>query len=292
MITEEDLVEIRDTIVKDSSEEVLMLKHDLTWEQIAWRRDKKRALKRLFPQEYPEDTETCFLTTGEHYFDMELLLQVLERLPDPRKEFPHYKRSHIPGGYKIVWEKPIAGKRYYLGSDCSEGLSTSDPNGTLVINAHGCPVAVVHGKFSINQQSELAREFSREYGIPNGCKRPVWGVERQNQGIAVLNRLETIHNMKHHEVGGVIYGFKKNRLGWDTNDSTRPILLDEMTDMLELLQCDLRWQALVSEMTTFKKQQSGKFEADPGATDDAVIMYGIANQMRKYRPRTPRITVR
>lgn len=42
--------------------------HGLTQEQIKWRRNKKKELKHLFVQEYPEDPITCFLTSGSSYF--------------------------------------------------------------------------------------------------------------------------------------------------------------------------------------------------------------------------------
>jgi hypothetical protein len=42
--------------------------HDLTAEQIKWRRYKQAELKGLFKQEYPEDPITCFLTSGRSYF--------------------------------------------------------------------------------------------------------------------------------------------------------------------------------------------------------------------------------
>ena len=37
-------------------------------EQIKWRRQKKRELRRTFAQEYPEDMQSCFLLSGEGYF--------------------------------------------------------------------------------------------------------------------------------------------------------------------------------------------------------------------------------
>lgn len=49
-------------------EQALAEKHQLTPEQIKWRRGKQRDLKHLFPQEYPEDTATCFLQSGFGYF--------------------------------------------------------------------------------------------------------------------------------------------------------------------------------------------------------------------------------
>lgn len=46
----------------------LSKKHNLTLEQIKWRREKQRELKRFFIQEYPEDVNTCFLTSGNSFF--------------------------------------------------------------------------------------------------------------------------------------------------------------------------------------------------------------------------------
>lgn len=57
----------------DEEEAELVKKHNLTQEQIAWRRLKKRELKQKFKQEYPEDPITCFLTSGNSYFGENLL---------------------------------------------------------------------------------------------------------------------------------------------------------------------------------------------------------------------------
>lgn len=46
----------------------LMRQHDLSAEQIKWRRSKQKELKHLFAQEYPEDPYTCFLLSGTGYF--------------------------------------------------------------------------------------------------------------------------------------------------------------------------------------------------------------------------------
>src|SRR6185369_11301344 len=49
-------------------EQKLIAEHSLTDEQIKWRREKVKELGRLFPQEYPEDVVSCFLTSGNSYF--------------------------------------------------------------------------------------------------------------------------------------------------------------------------------------------------------------------------------
>lgn len=49
-------------------EMALSKKHGLCNEQLQWRRGKIRELGRLFIQEYPEDSISCFLTSGNSYF--------------------------------------------------------------------------------------------------------------------------------------------------------------------------------------------------------------------------------
>lgn len=55
-------------VIPDAEETELMRLHDLTLEQINWRRSKQRELGMFFRQEYPESVTTCFLTSGGGFF--------------------------------------------------------------------------------------------------------------------------------------------------------------------------------------------------------------------------------
>lgn len=57
-----------ESIEYDSVEAALAQRHKLSPEQIKWRRLKIIELKDLFPQEYPEDIDECFLASGNGYF--------------------------------------------------------------------------------------------------------------------------------------------------------------------------------------------------------------------------------
>lgn len=59
-----------ETITYTKDEQALVDKHGLTSEQIKWRRKKiaEPGMADLFPQEYPEDSDTCFLTSGDSAF--------------------------------------------------------------------------------------------------------------------------------------------------------------------------------------------------------------------------------
>lgn len=57
-------------IVPTDDERQLITNHNLSLEQIAWRRAKQRELGELFLQEYPEDVYSAFLKTGDRYFHL------------------------------------------------------------------------------------------------------------------------------------------------------------------------------------------------------------------------------
>lgn len=61
-------LESGEQLVYTDEEAALVAQHGLSPEQIKWRRDKRRELKHLFFQEYPEDIYSCFLLSGTGYF--------------------------------------------------------------------------------------------------------------------------------------------------------------------------------------------------------------------------------
>jgi len=94
-------------------EERLMFNHSLTFDQIRWRRWKireKQSLRRsgelilLFSQEFPEDDVSCFLATGNMYYDDEFIGNIAKTCYDA----PTHKNGlHI-------WYEPEPGRRDYM----------------------------------------------------------------------------------------------------------------------------------------------------------------------------------
>lgn len=271
-----DADEIIATLRKD--EKALVRKHNLTTNQLAWRRAKKRELGYLFDQEYPEDETTCFLVTGVMYFDKECILEALEDVDAPEEE-------HVPGGKIYYFERPRKDVEYVAGSDTSEGLPTSDDNGTVIRRRDtGAIAARVYGLFSINQQAELGARLVKEYGVK------MWGIERENHGHAVILAVTGL-GFRGMSERGILYEHKKGKVGWSTNAETRPQMLHSLRTFVED-RPELNADALLlGQCLTFKKQRSGKFEHDPGANDDAVIMDAICIEMRNHRVKRPRLTV-
>ncbi len=272
-----DVDELTSSLRKD--EKLLVKKHKLTTNQLAWRRMKKRELGYLFDQEYPEDETVCFLVTGVMYFDKEAILEGIDHAEKPLRE------EHVPGGKRYIYEEPDSKVDYVAGTDTSEGLPTSDDNGTVIRRRDtGRIAARVYGLFSIREQANLGAALVKEYRVK------MWGIERENHGHAVIQAVENL-GFKGTTDRGILFEFTKGRVGWSTNSETRPQMLHSLRTFIEDHPERNSDGLLLGQCLTFKKQHSGKFEADPGARDDAVIMDAISIEMRNHRVKRPRLTI-
>ena len=286
--------EVRDSL--EAEEQDLIERHGLTLAQIAWRRATKGELRRLFKQEYPEDDESAFMSSGTCYFDVDKVIALSKALRT-------YERRHVPGGYEVEWEAPEKGVEYVIGCDTSEGIPGCDPCGLGVLRRDtGAQVATVHGIFN---PPTLAAHVVRVHRRYNDA---LVGIERQNHGHAVLQKVLELGLDRPHFHGGSLYYFKRGtdqvergadgmawtrhgRPGWSTDGETRPVMLQQMAAAIEDGSMKVRDADLLSECLSFRLQTSGRFEADSGAHDDAVFKWAIAWQMRKHRVVKPGIMV-
>ncbi len=244
----------------------------ITMAQIAWRRQKIRDLGVLFPQEYPEDDESCFLTSGTAYYDIGSILSLLKVLKRT------YKVQSLPGGNLYRYKPAVKGRRYVAGSDTSEGIRGGDLGNICIKDKRtGEQVAWAHGLWRPEYLAELGVKMCREYN------NAFWGIERNNHGHAVISEVRKIGYR-------YLFKFDKRRSGWDTNSSTRPMILSDdrvfQDDNPELIHDDV----YLGQCTTFKLQKNGKFEADPGCHDDTIFGWGISEQMRS-RGGSPSVAV-
>ena len=256
--------------------------HGLSMSQIKWRRRKIRQYGPLFKQEHPEDDESCFLQRGFCYFDTDIIVDLIESIPDyqmkPQEGIEFYK---IPGGTVTVWEQPKEGERYVCFSDTSEGNPTSDRNGFVIQKkSTGEDVAAVHGIWTPDILARLAVEWCVRYN------RALLGVERNNHGHAVLLQ---ITNLGYTTQNVELYYHWDNKPGWPTDNVTRPVMLSE-------LEVDIRTgvfvpknRSFLGECLTFCKQNDGKYSATRPDFDDLVMMYAGVRQMRHVRNAPTRV---
>lgn len=265
-------------------ERALVTRYGLAPAQIAFRRAQKQALGALFAQEYPEDDDTCFLTTGLCFFDVSTILALMAEAPAAP-----VRVERVEGGTLTYWEEPDPTKKtaYGIGVDTSEGLPGRDPNGVGVLagGTGGGPdrqAALAYGYFKPHVLAALTKRLSQEFG------RALYGVERE-QGQPVLQELRTLRYVRPHYLGGPCFHFAKDRAGWSTNESTRQQLLHGLARALDDGAILVRDRKMLEEALTFRLQRAGRWEHDPGAHDDTLFIWGIAREVLHVPRRKPRM---
>lgn len=288
-LQEEYRIETRGMVVEPTPEERKMMEAALkdfgvtiTPEQLLFRRQKERDLKRMRPQEFPENDEEAFLTSGNKFFDGRKV-RVL------RREAIQWAEENPPerGDNWIMYEKPTKGCVYVAGADTAEGLN-GDYSVLAIINATKRRTAFrLRARMGVDAFARACAEWCTKYW------KCVLGVERNNHGHAVLlalRELEKYPNVWYEDVPTRVIGLdkKERRYGWKTDNSTRPVMLDQLKFAVEgdsaedehnfepeMLVLD---EDLLGEAMTFE-EVDGKFQAAEGKHDDTIFAYAIAWQM-------------
>lgn len=225
-----------------------------------------------FAQEYPANDVEAFIATGRPVFRFEDLKRLATTL--------EAGVTGPPG--QTIFREPKAGSVYVMGADTGEGLATSDWCYTSVVERDsGEQVAVLAGRWAPDLYAEKLDKLARHYGkhaVPGNRIPVIVGVERNNHGHAVLQRLSQL------ATGGApysIYRAKDKRSGWLTSTATRPLLVDQLEEAVRIEALAIHDAGTVDQMQTFAYNDEGKPEAQEGFNDDAVLALGIAWQLRR-----------
>jgi hypothetical protein len=273
----------------------LALAHDLTPEQIAWRRKKKEDLRGDFDEKYPEDDMTCFLLTGGQFFDKEILRARYQELltSQPREE--HQK--------VIIYKKEKPHHEYIIGADVAEGVAADEEGNKLDWSA-----AYVIDKDSGETVAAYRDQIiPEEYGwdlaaLGRRFNNALIAVERNGDGGAVILTLEVAcmygNLYKHRDwwkkdqrraqrkgVSSAGQDQMKLRefLGWPTTMKTRPLALNRLRYLITEHPERLHDKGLIEECLTFVRNQDkrGRPEAERGCHDDRVLACSIALAVRQ-----------
>ena len=96
----------------------LIEKHKLDLKQIAYGRQIRANFRGLARQEYAEDAESCFLTSGESVFELAAVEARMKTAPEPVE-----RRKN---GELEIWLPPMKGKEYVVAVDPAGGGSEGD----------------------------------------------------------------------------------------------------------------------------------------------------------------------
>jgi hypothetical protein len=242
---------------------LLMAKHDLSQQQIGFRRSLERGYGKLRSQEFAEDAETCFRATGDCCFEIEAMENRLAELQPP------YETRH--NGALQIYCPPLPRRKYIVAVDTAGGGSDGDFAAIQVVDVQtGKQCAELQQRLRPAEQAHAAAELAREYG------GALLVVERNNHGSGVhafLESTERYDNIYRH----------RGQAGWLTNEASKPEMVSRLGVLLVQRPEMFASKRLLGECRTYVSGEYGKTGAASGAHDDLVMAMAIAQAVRAER---------
>jgi len=239
---------VHETLTLNDEETMLVERHGLDGEQIAWRRAKRAELGRLFAQEYPEDVRACFLTSGGSYFGS--IPHLFDRLSADSNATPQ------------------EGREYVAGVDIGQ---SNDYTVISVIDTETWhEVELV--RFNRRPMAEIQDAI---IAVIDRWRPRTTLIERNFDHMLV----ESV--VQHYADDSI------NVLGFNTTAKSKPPLIKGLYKALETGGLHLLFDdAGNDELMKFEVRQTPngnwKYEAAAGAHDDTVIARALANRMVHY----------
>lgn len=243
---------------------------DISDEQLAFRRFKKSELKSTghdgsrvtFEQEYPEDDQTCFLSSGLAIFDLVKIKQKIDDSLDPIED----------NGWLRIYHRMDKTKMYVAGADTSEGVNQDFSVGVVLEVQSRKVVAVCRSnKWKPSEFAEHLDDMCERFRVPSRGL-PLLAVERNNHGHAVILKLEESIGYSN------LYRHPDEKIGWRTDMVSRPIMMNAIVDAIENDIIQVNDRAILNECLTLVNT-TGKIEAADKKHDDCIVATAIALQM-------------
>ncbi len=267
-------------------EKELMEKHDLTYEQLNWRKytiaNKCQGDELLFMQEYPATPEEAFISTGRPKFSFKALKKYQTITQEPERGYLRYgedgKVTFLPdkNGYISIWRKPEPNKYYCIGADVAEGLAHGDYSAATVGESEDFDiVAMWHGHIDPDlfgiELIKLGKYYNEAY----------IGVENNNHGLTTLTTIkrEEYWNLYFAKSYDKIADRITQKLGWTTSPRTKPLMIDKLAEFVREMFLGIYSDLIISEMFTYIIEDDGKTNAQSGCFDDTVMATAIMLQL-------------
>jgi len=229
--------------------------------RIRWRRMKIAETKDLFPQWYPEDPVSCFISSGTSIFDKRAISYLSAQcVPAPIESEDRMVRQ---------WQLPRMEEKYIIGADAADpdphNLAKGDWCAAVVLSSRLDHVATLRGKFDPADFAKRLANLARLYGDATLV------VERNNPGAAVLVALEGIEKYPYlYRTGG--------KSGYITTSASKIRVVMGIKDIVNSLSLNTRDEMLMRELRTYRRDEDGRYNAKQGSSDDLVMALGVAVQ--------------
>jgi hypothetical protein len=249
-------------------ERILASAHNLSRDQIRWRRYKIIAMGDLFFQEQMEDLTTCFLASGQAFYDTLRTFDLARTCYDAPLSFEQAK----------VWEEPESGSNYIVGVDPGQGKITESVAIVLKDNGEDSikHVATLAGLWEPHIMAPkvmaLARYYNTALLVPESNSHGMGLVE----GIKGYPRK---YNRKNIRSGKTLM-----EVGWYTGPATKPYMMAELQRRLPQLETHDR--ELVRQVAGARELPNGRAEWLTASDYHDACCIGLMGAMSYRRPET------
>jgi len=269
----------------DEEERLVEAQH-LDLAQIGFRRLKKESLRHNFDEKYPEDDITCFLVSGNQFFDRDILRY---RLIELMNYSPMLEKRD---GEFMMFHKPLKGRRYIIGADTATGRTVTTANtdfsaAAVIDEQSGEEMAALHGRIPPEHFADDLIELAEMY---NGA---MIAVERGTggDGGVVLYRLEeerywNIYKHRDRLRSRAVDAVKKKETetpGLPMTPKTRPVCCNRLRAFMESYPEKFHDRKFIEEALVFARDEKGTPRGggeEDNAHDDRVMCRAIAHFVR------------
>lgn len=248
--------------------------YDLTVNQISWRRSKQASLKEKFMQEYPEDDISCFIASGKPFFDRQIIKSIGVWLEENKVD--EWKKRQMDDKITIFKER-LPDQQYILCVDPAEGNPQSDNSSAYVLRLNKEPIfieqcAEISDRLSMPKFYRLIYHLGALYGHPRLV------IERNNHG-HLLNYWAANGYMQDQikvlDSYPNIYHSKDGKPGFMTTSTTRPLILDNLAELLRNNMLVIYSRTWLDQALSFIYNNAGRPEAQSGKKDDSIVSTAV-----------------
>jgi len=241
-------------------------------EQKIWYALMAKDLKKRMQEQYPSYPEEAFLSSGNKLFDAEIIKGKLSTETQEPKEVSNDL---------IIYEHPNIRHRYAIGADVAEGLGL-DHSTLAVLDVDENKIVATYKSNEIDPTT-FAYELARVGRMYNNA---VIAPENNSLGHTTCVMLDsTYNNVYTYEIKGYTTDRTTNKLGWNSNSSSKPRMMYELAEAMQHDQNPLIIPdaTILREALAFKKDDANTKRDRSGTQTshfDLLIATAIAYQIR------------
>ncbi len=215
-------------------------------DKLRWRRFKKLEMASmsrtgeyilLFSQEFPEDDESCFLTSGNDAYNTDIINEKIRNCYPPSIHRNLVNPKNGTSADMEVWYDVEEGEKYLLSIDPGKG-KTSESVGHVWVFKEGYVKGDIEVPPVFRHCATIAGYYD-EWEMAIFCME---GAKYYNGAvIAPEDNLDIVSHLR--EWPSLYYredprdGRSRRAIGWQTNVATKPYMITEVNRNLEYIEC-------------------------------------------------------